>query len=334
MNGIEKTTAKAVRETDLRREPKIMPGLRVIIWFLIAAAFYGQSRNLAIAKAASSESSSAGWTVSAQNHLLVSVIVNGHQAWFGIDTGSPFSAVDLRQARFLGLTAITGSVHLPKRVEVNSREAPVARINQLTVGSDNLGSGPVVLIDLHGFPEFRRGGASRLEMAGIIGLDILQKYRAIIDYQNHRLLLELPGEASAAIVGSASAHHKIPMRLTKSGALEVTGQVGTRPYGFIVDTGSAGSVVPLEVAVDNRLSVRWSKLVSRMVNFAPSLVGRATIPTWRLGDYSLGRSSAYVTAMPAWSGDLQHPFGGLIGNDFFLSRNAIIDVEHRIIYVK
>ena len=78
-------------------------------------------------------------------------------------------------------------MRLPNQLVVNSREAPVARIKQLIIGSDDLGSGPVVLIDLHSFPEFRHNIFSRSEVVGILGLDVLQKYSGVIDFGKRQL---------------------------------------------------------------------------------------------------------------------------------------------------
>jgi predicted aspartyl protease len=307
----------------------------MVTWLLIVSAAYREAGNVATAKGAEAAAPSmVGWVLSAQNHLLVNVTLNGHPVSFFIDTGSPFSAVDVRRAGSLGLTAITGSMRLPKQLLVNSREAPVSRIKQLIVGSDDLGSGPVVLIDLHSFPEFGRSIFSRFEVAGILGLDVMQKYGAVIDYGRRQLILETQAGLPQTLASALSAYHKVPIRVSGTGALEVAGKIGAKIYSFIVDTGSSGTVIPLDVAVDSRLSVRWSKLFSKMINFAPSLVGRTTIPVRSLGNYSFNRSSAYVTSMPLFFGDLEHPFGGLIGNDFFASTSAVIDIGHRVLYVR
>jgi predicted aspartyl protease len=329
MNGIEEITSQTSAWW-----PMIERCCRIIIWLSIASAFYREAGTVATAKGATVAPSSVDWVLSAQNHLLVNVTLNGHPASFLIDTGSPFSAVDVRKAGSLGLTAITGSMRLPKQLLVNSREAPVARIKQLIVGSDDLGSGPVVLIDLHGFPEFRHAIFSRSEVVGILGLDVLQKYSAVIDFGKRQLILETQNGLPETLTSALSMYHKVPIRVSGTGALEVAGKIGANTYSFIVDTGSSGTVVPVDVAVDNRLSVRWSKFFSKMINFAPSLVGRTTIPVRTLGNYSFKRSSAYVTSMPLFFGDLEYPFGGLIGNDFFASTSAIIDVGHRFLYAK
>jgi hypothetical protein len=306
----------------------------MVVWLLLASAFYREAGNVATAKGASTAPSAVGWVLSAQKHLVVSVTLNGHPAWFLIDTGSPFSTVDIGKAGSLGLTAITGSMRLPRQLLVNSREAPVARIKQLIIGSDDLGSGPVVLIDLHNFPEFRHSSFTRFEVVGILGLDVMQKYSAVIDFGKRQLILETQNGLPGTLDGELSTFHQVPMRVTETGALEVAGNIGANTYSFIVDTGSSGTVVPVDVAASNRLSVQWSKLFSKMINFAPSLVGRTTIPVRTLGAYSFNRSQAYVTSMPVFFGGLEHPFGGLIGNDFFASISAVIDVGHRVLYVK
>ena len=70
----------------------------------------------------------------------------------------------------------------------------MAVVDSLYVGSNNLGSGPVALIDLRDFRARLRESGHRVTMDGIIGLDILQRYNAVIDCRNQRIYLTVPGE--------------------------------------------------------------------------------------------------------------------------------------------
>jgi hypothetical protein len=95
------------------------------------------------------------------NHLFVSVRVNNRPAWFAVDTGAALSIVDSNKAKLLGLSKGPGVIQVPKQIEVNNRVVPVALVDSLYVGSNNLGSGPVALIDLRDFRARRRESGHR-----------------------------------------------------------------------------------------------------------------------------------------------------------------------------
>src|SRR6202047_1427404 len=77
------------------------------------------------------------------NHLFVPVRVNNRPAWFAVDTGAALSIVDSNKAKLLGLSKGPGVIQVPKQIEVNNRIVPVALVDSLYVGSDDLGSGAV-----------------------------------------------------------------------------------------------------------------------------------------------------------------------------------------------
>src|SRR6202047_1125688 len=191
------------------------------------------------------------------NHLFVPVRVNNRPAWFAVDTGAALSIVDSNKAKLLGLSKGPGVIQVPKQIEVNNRVVPVALVESLYVGSDDLGSGPVALIDLRDFRARLRDSGTRVTMDGIIGLDILQRYNAVIDCRNQRIYLTVPGEDAQAILRSTKRgrYNAVPMRITHSGALEVEGRIGHNRYSFVVDTGGFATLVPSGVAKQNEIQI-------------------------------------------------------------------------------
>ena len=182
------------------------------------------------------------------NHLFVSVLVNSRPAWFAVDTGAALSIVDSNKAKLLGLSKGPGVIQVPRQIEVNNRIVPVAVVDSLFVGSNNLGSGPVALIDLRDFRAKLRDSGNQVTMDGIIGLDILQRYNAVIDCRNQRIYLEVSGGSAQATIRSIKhgRYNAVPMRITHSGALEVEGRIGRNRYSFVVDTGGFATLVPSE----------------------------------------------------------------------------------------
>jgi predicted aspartyl protease len=270
------------------------------------------------------------------NHLFVPVRVNNRPAWFAVDTGAALSIVDSNKAKLLGLSKGHGVIQVPKQIEVNNRIVPVALVDSLYVGRNNLGSGPVALIDLRDFRARLRESGHRVTMDGIIGLDILQRYNAVIDCRNQRIYLAAPGEDARSILKSTKRgrYNSVPMRITHSGALEVEGRIGLNRYSFVVDTGGFATLVPSEVAKQNGIPVIGTTLNAKGIHSKERPVGVTIAPEFNLGKYPLGPALIGVTGLPEGPEDLRYQFGGLIGADFFFERGGIIDIGSKTLYFK
>jgi len=289
-------------------------------------------------KASELAQSASGITLSRStgNHLFVSVRVNHRPAWFAVDTGAALSIVDSNKARDLGLARSSGVVEIPKQIEVNNRVVPVAVVDSLYVGSENLGSGPVALINLRDFRAKLRDSGNHVSMDGILGLDILQRYKAVIDCHNQRIFLETPGTNPRVIVQNAkkNRYKAIPMRITHSGALEIVGELGVNRYSFVVDTGGFATLIPLQVARQNGIPVIGTTVNAKGIHSKERPVGVTIAQHFSLGGYPLGPIVIGVTALPEGPDDLRYPFGGLVGADFFFERGGIIDVGNQTLYFR
>ncbi len=242
------------------------------------------------------------------NHLFVSVRVNNRPAWFAVDTGAALTIVDSNKAKTLGL-ASSGVIEVPKQIEVNNRSVPVALIHSLYVGAENLGSGPVALIDLRDFRTKLRGS---------------------------RIFLETPGTDPRSIVQYAlrKRYKAVPMRITRSGALEVEGAIVGNRYSFVVDTGGFATLIPSQVARQNGIPVIGTTVNAKGIHSKERPVGVTIAQQFSLGRYPLGPALIGVTALPEGPDDLRHQFGGLIGADFFFEHAGIIDVGKQTLYFK
>lgn len=270
------------------------------------------------------------------NHLFVPVRVNNRPAWFAVDTGAALSIVDSNKAKVLGLAKSARVVEVPKQIEVNNRIVPVALVDSLYVGSENLGSGPVALIDLKDFRAKLRDSGAHVSMDGILGLDILQRYSAVIDCRNQRIFLETPGADPRSVVQFAKRHRykAVPMRITHSGALEIEGRIGVNRYSFVVDTGGFATLLPLQVARQNAIPVIGTTVNAKGIHSKERPVGVTIAQQFDLGKYPLGPVLIGVTALPEGPDDLRYQFGGLIGADFFFEHGGIIDVGKQTLYFR
>jgi predicted aspartyl protease len=301
-----------------------------------AAALYYVVLFFPSAKALEQGSSPVELRRSTGNHLLVPVRVNNQPAWFAVDTGAALTIVDAGRAKSFGLVEQKRQIHLPRQIEVNNRTVPVAIISNLTMGQRNLGTGPVALVDLRGFGSRLAGSGDRVPMDGIIGLDILEHFNAVIDCTNQRIYFPATNREARQVARAVQRgkYRKVPLTITRAGALEVAGQLGQRTYSFVVDTGGFATLIPSQVAAENGIAIVGSAVKARGIHSSERAVGVAIAPVFGVGKHDLGPTVMGVTGLPDGPDDLQNPFGGLIGADFLFERHSIIDIGNRTLYFR
>jgi predicted aspartyl protease len=270
------------------------------------------------------------------NHLFVPVRINHRPAWFAVDTGAALTIVDSNRANTFGVSGGAKVIELPRQIEVNDRVVPVARIGNLQVGNEDLGAGPVALIDLRAFSARFRDSGDKVQMDGILGLDILERYRAVIDCAQRRIYLQTASANSGDLLRRLSVNrlHRVPLRITSSGALEVEGHIGNQRYSFVVDTGGFATLIPTKVAAQSAITLVGRSANAKGIHSKDRPVSVAIAPQLDIGKYNLGSVIVGVTALPEGPEDLTYPFGGLLGADFFFERNGIIDVGNRNLYFR
>ncbi|HXM03246.1 MAG TPA: aspartyl protease family protein [Chthoniobacterales bacterium] len=271
------------------------------------------------------------------NHLFAPVLVNRKPAWFAVDTGAALTIVDRKKAHELGLASLGKTVELPNQIEVNDRIVPVANLQNLSLGSQSLGSGPVALIDLTSFRARLRSDGTAVPMDGILGLDILQTYKAIIDCAQQRIYLQIgsSSELAGAQLDIRKQHLKsIPMRITRSGALEIEGSLNGRRYSFVVDTGGFTTLLPVQVASEGGIPIIHTGVNAKGIHSKTRAVWAGIAPQMSIGRYSLGTTVVGITALPPGPEDLRYEFGGLLGADFFFQHHGIIDVGNQKLYFR
>jgi predicted aspartyl protease len=270
------------------------------------------------------------------NHLFVPVRINHRPAWFAVDTGAALTIIDSNRANSFGVSGEAKVVELPRQIEVNDRVVPVAHIGNLQVGNEDLGAGPVALIDLRAFSARFNDSGDKVPMDGILGLDILERYRAVIDCAQRRIYLQGASANSGDLLRQLGAHrfHRVPLRITTSGALEVEGHIGDQRYSFVVDTGGFATLIPAKVAAQSGVALVARTANAKGIHSKERPVSVAVAPQLWIGKYNLGSAVVGVTVLPEGPEDLAYPFGGLLGADFLFERTGIIDVGNRNLYFR
>jgi len=123
-------------------------------------------------------------------HHLIEAIINGQIGNFVLDTGANVTVINASQAERFGLSRAPGGVRgvggsLPAGASANARQVA---IDSFKIGPITVRQSRVVTADL-GQLLTALGKISGSEVSGIVGQDVLNEHRAIIDVARPMLYL-------------------------------------------------------------------------------------------------------------------------------------------------
>src|SRR5258708_11100902 len=254
------------------------------------------------------------------NDVFGPVLGNRKPAWFAVETGAALTIVDAKKAHILGLASLGKTVDLPNESEVNDGVVPVANLQNLSLGTQSLGSGPVALIDLTPFRARLRTDGTAVPMDGILGLDILERYRAVIDCSQQRIYMQIgsPTELAAVQMDIRKRHLKsIPMRITRSGALEIEGNLNGRRYSFVVDTGGFTTPLPVHASTASGIPGIHTRVNAKGSHSKKQAVLAGGAPQTSLGGYNIGTTVVGLTDLPPGPEHLRSYFAPFLGSHLF-----------------
>ncbi|MGZ8844106.1 MAG: aspartyl protease family protein, partial [Pyrinomonadaceae bacterium] len=190
--------------------------------------------------------------------LRVRVNNNRDPLRFVLDTGSGMSVISEETAKKLGLRAVARG-GLARAVGGGGRfEIVYGFLNSLDVGGVRVESVPVYI---------RHFFDNKTPIDGYLGLSVISKFIASVDYGDNIFMLRRPSEANTkdlwgvpisrnGVQPLAPGVLEIPLRTTSSGFLsgEVHLEGVERPLNFIIDTGASVSVVSEKLASEEDLN--------------------------------------------------------------------------------
>lgn len=118
--------------------------------------------------------------------VLVPVYLNGQGPFqFVLDTGATLTCVDARLADSLALPASRGKLGVGAGVGGSGR-LRLVQLDSVRVGTARVVDAPGCVLDL------RHIGALGLEVDGLLGLNVLRRFRVTLDFRRRVLILQDP----------------------------------------------------------------------------------------------------------------------------------------------
>ena len=195
------------------------------------------------------------------NRPIIKLRVNGkgEMLRFVLDTGSGISVISDETAKKFNIKAITRG-GFARGIGGNGKfEIVYGMLRQIDIGTVTIRDVPVYI---------RKFQSSANEVDGYIGLALISKFLATIDYGDLSFSLTKKDEDTRQFRETADI--SLPLRLTSSGFLsgEVQLQGIESPLNFIVDTGASVSVISDRVSKNDGISPFASEEKLRVVGSA------------------------------------------------------------------
>jgi predicted aspartyl protease len=267
---------------------------------------------------------------SSDDHLVTPVSVNHTPVtWWAVDTGAPRSIIDTELAKRLELQAV-------EQLKASQYDAdkgstfPIVEPDDLQIGMFHAGRVACVERSIKNIRSLRTTvWNGKFEKTGLIGLDLLARYGAIINIRAGKIFFSPTGNLGMSRQGyEQMGFTYVPLAFT-GGRLVVNGTISREKCAFLIDTGAPFTV--LDESVRRQANIPFNKAGTLMLPFIRGAVFRVNSGTagdFKIGDYDAkGATLCFAPFSP-------RPFAGIIGVDFLYYRSALIDIGGRALYLK
>ena len=286
------------------------------------------------------------------NHLLVPVSINNRRGTLMIDTGSPNTVIDANSVNTFGLTVEKTDSNVGGLFGRSWERFGTSKLKNIAMGNCIVTNVPVAIADFSNFNRARSGPAtgshigdsrSLAHINGILGTNEMVKFGMIVDCARQMLYVNPNGRSpkvSQSLTGflAPRGFTRIPMRLNANRHFDVEGALNGHSTRFIVDTGSANTLIDKQAAVRSGTSV--TALVGVGAGGAGGLaegVDRTGVKELAIGNFKIANAEVVVAHV---SGDIllsqsaSESNAGVLGQEYLSSDFAVIDMGGMALYLR
>jgi hypothetical protein len=227
-----------------------------------------------------------------------------------------------------------------------------SKVKSIAMGNCTVTNVPVAIADLSGMNPERDATATGSHISdskamahlnGVLGAREMVKFGMIIDCTRQMLYIN-PNGASPAVSQSLASFlagrgfTRIPMRLNSNAHFDVEGALNGHASRFLVDTGSANTMIDTQVAVKSGTSV--TALSGYGAGGAGNLVegvNRASVKELAIGNFKLANAevvAAHVSRDILLSKSAAESNAGVLGQDYLARNFAVIDMGGKALYLR
>jgi len=227
-----------------------------------------------------------------------------------------------------------------------------SKVKSIAMGNCVLTNVPVAIADFSSMNTDRHAAETGTHITqsrnmthlnGVLGAREMVKYGMIIDCTRQMLYISPNGASSAVSQGLSNflatrGFTRIPMRLNANHHFDVEGALNGRATRFIVDTGSATTLIDTEVAVKSGTGV--TPLAGYGAGGAGGLVegiNRTGVKELAVGNFKLSNTEvvvAHVSKDILLLHSAAESNAGVLGQEYLSLNFAVIDVGGMALYLR
>jgi predicted aspartyl protease len=265
------------------------------------------------------------------NKMIMPVQINGQPANLLVDTGASHVMLDADAAASFGVKPSQRGLRYIRFSEINGQEFPLGFAQNLTAGSMSFGSILVTLCNSS------VSGAGSAHIDGVLGLDILSRYKAVINCRTKLVFFKTDQARQMHLrsVASAEKFTRIPLRREENGALTVPCSVHGQPARLLVDTGAfittfdEAFLKPLGIPLEaTRVTAHFARGTTRKIS-------AGQLNDFKIGDFKAPSAKFGVAVLPNFAllqGSAR--ISGILGIDTLYNCRAIIDLDGMNLFLK
>src|SRR5881628_201697 len=286
------------------------------------------------------------------NHLFVPVSINNRRGALMIDTGSPNTVIDVNSVNTFGLTLEKTGSTVGGLFGRSWERFGTSKVRAIAMGNCTVTNVPVAIADFSDFNRDRSGPATGSHIAdskalahinGLLGANEMVKFGMIVDCTRQMLYVDPNGRSPAVSQSLAGflagrGFTRIPIRLNANDHFDVEGALNGHPARFILDTGSANTLIDTQVAVKSGTGV--TALAGYGAGGAGGLtegINRTGVKELAIGNFKLANAEVVIAHL---SGDIllsksaAESNAGVLGQEYLSSNFAVIDMGGMALYLR
>ena len=286
------------------------------------------------------------------NHLFVPVSINNRRGALMIDTGSPVTVIDRNSVNTFGLPVEKTGSNVGGLFGRSWECFGTSKVKAITMGNCTVTNVPVAIADFSDFNRNRSGPATGSHIAdskalahinGLFGANEMVKFGMIVDCTRQILYVNPNGKSPSLSQSLASfltgrGFTRIPIRLNTNSHFDVEGALNGHATRFILDTGSANTLIDKQVAVRSGTGV--TAMTGVGAGGAGGLVegvSRTGVKELAIGNFKLANAEvvvAHVSSDILLSKSAAESNAGVLGQEYLSENFAVIDMGGLALYLR
>src|SRR4029077_676542 len=265
------------------------------------------------------------------NKMIMSVRINGQPSNLLVDTGSNQLILDAEAAELFDVRPSPRGLLYIRSTKIQGESLPVGFVQNMSAGSMNFGSSLVTL------RKSSHADAANAAVDGILGLDILFRYKALINCRTKLVFFKVD-QARRINLGSAAASEKftrVPIQREETGALTVPCSIRGQPTRLLIDTGAFVTILHEGFVKSLGLAAEPTRISAQFGRGASKQISAAKIDDLSIGMFKAPPEKIGVAPLPQFA--LQQgssKIAGILGMDALYIYHAIIDLDGMNLFLK